>query len=107
MHSQLCCIGFACSAAKDKITANYVEITNLPIDSILGQLLAKKVILSREKEIIESKLLQSERMEHLLDKIIIPSLKNGLSIKFKGFLEVLEDSGDSIMIDMAQKLGMQ
>jgi len=45
-------------------------------------------------------------MEYLLDSVITPSLANNVAVKFKGFLEVMEESGDSIFIDMAKKLGM-
>jgi len=72
---------------------------------MLGKLIAKHVISRMEKEMIESKPLQSKRMEHFVDNIIMPSLENKVGIKFKGFLEVLEESGDATLIDMAKKLG--
>ena len=46
-------------------------------------------------------------MEYLLDNIIIPSLKNNLTIKFKGFLKVLEDSDNPLLTKAAKNLGMQ
>ena len=45
-------------------------------------------------------------MMYLLDSVITPSLSNDISIKLKGFLEVMEESDDSIFTDMAKKLGM-
>ena len=97
--------GFDFAAANAKVTANYVELTELPINSILGALRAKKVILPRQKEEIEVISLERKRMEYLLDKIITPSLNIQVSIKFKDLLEVMEQSDDVIFKHMAQKLG--
>ena len=98
--------GFDYKGALDKITENYVELSRLPINAILKELRAKKVISPGEKEIIEGTMkLQSERMEHLLDRIIIPSLKNKIGIKFKNFLEVMEKDGDEMFKRMAVTLG--
>ena len=44
-------------------------------------------------------------MEHLLDNIITPSLNIKVGIKFKGLLEVMEQSEDVMFKSMAQKLG--
>ena len=85
----------------------YHEITNLPIDSMLGKLLAKKVILEKEKEIIGTIPIKSDKMEYFLDNIINPSLANNVAEKFEGFLEVMEESGDPILIDMAKRVGMK
>ena len=49
--------------------------------------------------------LQTQRMEYLLDKIIIPTLTFNISTTFKSFLEVMEESGDEKLISMAEKLG--
>ena len=98
--------GFDYNSALAKITENYVKLTALPINDIIGELRAKKVITPKEKETIEETItLQSRRMEHLLDKIIIPSLKNKVGIKFKAFLEVLEDYDDQMLNRMAVTLG--
>ena len=97
---------FTFDTAISQITTNYVEITYLPINSMLRELLAKKVIQFREKEEIEVKPLQTSRMEHLLDGIIIPSLRTKVSIKYKRFLEVLEKSGNDSCTTMAKILGM-
>ena len=97
--------GFDFAAARAKVTANYVELTKLPINSILGALRAKEVILPWQKEEIEVISLERKRMEYLLDKIITPSLNVQVSIKFKGLLEVMEQSEDVVFIHLAQKLG--
>ena len=92
-----------------KLQQNYVELLNLPINSILNHLFAGKIITHQEKQKIKaiSEELEDARMEYLLDKIIIPSLNNNLTIKFKGFLKVLEDSDDPVLMTAARNLGMQ
>ena len=95
-----------CSDAKEIIQKYYVGLTNLPTDSMLGQLYAKKVITDEEKEKIGTIQLNNKKMEYLLDSIIIPSLANNVTAKLKGFLEVMKESGDPVLIDMMKKFGM-
>ena len=89
-----------------KIRANYAELANLPINSILGNLYTKKVITRQEKIYIGNLGLETNKMEHLLDNIIIPSLNNKLPVKFEGFLKVMKKSEDAMFTEMAKKLGM-
>ena len=72
---------------------------------MLSQLYAKKVITKRDKEMIETSRLRSDKMVYFLDSVIIPSLQNNVTVKLKGFLEAMKESGDPILIDMAEKLG--
>ena len=72
---------------------------------MLGMLYSKGVITLREKEGIESKSVQHDKMICFLDNVITRSLLNNISKKFKGFLEVMEESGDPILTDMAKTLG--
>ena len=97
---------FDCSTAKDNIKANYNKLTKLPIELILERLLTKGIITPEEKEKIDSKPASRDKMIYFLENVITPSLSNDVSIKFKGFLEVLEESGYSTMIDLAKQLGM-
>jgi len=101
-------VKFDCSAAKKNIKRSYTELTNLPITTILSKLYAKDVITLKEKQTIETSNfpLNSDKMEYLLDSVITPSLANDVTMKFKGFLEVMEESGDPILLNMAKKLGM-
>ena len=55
---------------------------------------------------IDSKPASRDKMIYFLDGVIAPSLLNNVNEKFRGFLEVLEESGDSTMIDLAKQLGM-
>ena len=97
---------FDCSAAKDNVKENYDKLINLPIESVVGKLHDKGVITAEEKERIDLKPATRDKMIYLLDSVINPSLLNDISIKFKGFLEVIGESGNSIMIDIAKQLGM-
>jgi len=101
-------VDFDCSAAKKNIKSNYTELINLPIATILGNLYAKGVITLKEKLTIKTSNLplNSDKMEYLLDSVITPSLANNVTVKFKGFLEVMEESGDPILLSMAKKFGM-
>ena len=73
---------------------------------MLIHLYAKKVIIKREKEMIETSRLRNDKMVYFLDSVIIPSLENHVTVKFKRFLEVMEGSDDLLLNDMAKKLGM-
>ena len=88
------------------MTAHYNRLTNLPNRSIFWELFSKGVITHEEKENIDFIPTQSEKMMYLLDSVIIPSLSRNVSMKFKGFLEVMEESGDPELIDMTNQLGM-
>ena len=61
--------------------ANYDRLTNLPINSMLGMLYSKEVITLREKERIESKSVQHDKMICFLDNVITRSLLNNISNK--------------------------
>ena len=68
---------------------------------------SKRVITLEEKQKIKAitNSVESDRMEYFLDNIITPSLVVHVTIKFKGFLEVMEQSGNSTLVSMAVKLG--
>ena len=72
---------------------------------MLIQLYAKGVITDRDKEMIETSRLRSDKMVYFLDSVIIRSLKNNVTVKFKGFLQVMVGSDDQLLINMAEKLG--
>ena len=48
---------------------------------------------------------EDKMMECFLDKIIIHALKKDSISKFKGFLEVLEDSDNPVLTAAAKNLG--
>lgn len=73
---------------------------------MLGSLYSKGVITLEEKERIESKSVQRDKMIYFIDNVITRSLLNNISKKYKGFLEVMEEIDDPILTDMAKTLGM-
>ena len=81
-------------------------MTNIHNGSFFGKLLAKGVITYKEKENIDFMSTEPEKMIYLLDAVIIPSLSSNVSMKFKGFVEMMEESGDTELIDIANQLGM-
>ena len=98
-------VAFDCTAATRKIMAHYTEILALPINLFLPRLLAKKVISFEQKDSIEVIPIQKTRMLYFIDHVIMPSLQCNSNTMFKGFLEAMEESGDQVLISMAQKLG--
>ena len=97
---------FNCSTAKGNVKANYDKLTKLHIEKILDKLLSKGIITTDEKKMIDSKPASRDKMIYFLDGVITASLLNDISIKFRGLVEVLEESGDSTMMDLAKQLGM-
>ena len=73
---------------------------------MLSKLYSKAIITLREKQAIQTIPVESDGMAYFIDYIIIPSLHTKVIIKFRGFVEVLMESGDSTLISMAAKLGM-
>ena len=91
-----------------KLKHHYVELSNLPISSILNRLFAGDIITRKEKKEIKAipRELEEDRMEYFLDNIIIPSLKSNHAFKFKRFLKVLEGSDNPLLTAAAKNLGM-
>ena len=90
-----------------KIMDNYEDLINLNTTVMLASLYAKGVITLVDKDTISiTKPLQRDKMQYLLDEIIIPSLQAGVIQKFKLFLEVMEKSEDIVTRTVAQRLGI-
>ena len=83
----------------------YAELASLPITSLLANLQGKEVITVEEKERIKANPEESDRMQYFLDHVIVPSLNDSAINKFNGFLEVMEESGNSELLSAAVKLG--
>jgi len=90
-----------------KVKDNYKYLISLDTTAMLASLFAKGVITSQDKNIISQTIpLERDKMQYLLDQIIIPSLKAGIIEKFKLFLQVMEKSEDLMTNIVAQQLGM-
>ena len=67
-------------------------------------LYAYEVITADERTMIKSKV-GDDKMDYLIVEIVIPSLKQKFSKKYKGFLEAMEDSEDIDLQNTAKMLG--
>ena len=89
-----------------KVTTNYAALTTLNAEAMSVDLYSRDVITADDKESIELIQLRSKKMQYILDKVIIPSLKIGSTTKFKSFLEAMEASEDPTIQDVGSRLGM-
>ena len=94
------------TTAKLKVKDAYTRLINLNMTELMANLHVKDVITSRQKEIIQNIPLNTDQMEYLLDKIIIPDLEGGKVHKFKLFLEVLEESDNPVANSVGRRLGV-
>ena len=67
-------------------------------------LYGNEVITANDRKEIKSKV-GGDKMEYLIVDIIIPSLKQKFSKKYKAFLEVMEENEDTDLQDTAKMLG--
>ena len=95
-----------CTDAKQKIKDAYTRLVNLNVTALLGALYSRDVITSREKQIIHSITIESDKMAYLLDHVIIPSLEAGTTEKIKHLLEVMEGSDDPVIKSVGRRVGM-
>lgn len=94
-----------CTDAKQKVTDAYTRLTSINLTSLLGALYSRDVITTREKQIIHTISIESDKMAHLLDNVIIPSLEAGTTKKLKYFLEVMEESDDPVVKSVGRRVG--
>ena len=102
-HSH-CFPDFNCSATAGELKTQLGKLTKLKYNVMMGSLYAKDVITDNEREIIDSKI-GEEKMMYLILDIIIRSLRLDNCKKYKGFLEAMEESDDTDLRSMAEKLG--
>lgn len=91
--------------AKNKIKEVYVRLKNINVTAMMETIYSRGMITIREKRIIEILPLESEKMEYLLDHVIIPSLEVGVTKKFKMLLEVMEESEDQTTQILVRQIG--
>ena len=71
---------------------------------MMGSLFSKDVITNEERKLIGDKV-GEEKMMYLVVDVVMPSLRQNNYKKYKGFLEAMEESDDSDLKSMAEKLG--
>lgn len=94
-----------CSTAKQNIKETYGRMQNINVTALMNSLYNKGVITRRERELMQCVKMEGDRMMFLLDNIIIPSLEAGEIIKFKRFLEIMEQSNDAVTVSIGKRLG--
>ena len=82
---------------------NLPLLSNLPYKNMKLYLVANDVITHQEKREIDQ-MVGVDQMAEVLD-ILQVSLKNKIVIKFKGFLQAMEESGDKLLEETAKNLG--
>ena len=91
--------------AIENIKKNYDRLVSLPVKSMLVELISERVISAAQKQRINL-LDDRDKIEYILDEVIIPELRIGIAKSFKGFIEVMEDSEDIDTRATAKMLGM-
>ena len=97
--------GFNYNGTAKELKKQLEKLSKLSYDNMKTSLFANEVITSKEKKVIDNKI-GHEKMEHLLEEIIIPSLEQGNGKKYKFFLKVMEDNEDIDLNHTAAMLGM-
>ena len=86
------------------IWRNDSSLSHLPYNKIKHQLVAYKIITSHEKKQIGFRRDEKSQMLEVI-RIIESSLSSKQTRKFKQFLEIMEASGNQLLVRTAQKLG--
>ena len=92
------------AAAAEKLRKQVNDFAKLKYDNMERSLYAYKVITAGERKEIKSKV-GGDQMDYLIVDIIIPSLEQKFSKKYKGFLKAMEDSEDIDLQKTAEMLG--
>ena len=85
---------------------NYKALTTLNPDALLIGLYANGVITYEQRQVVDKTLpLSSQKMDYILNEVILPDLKIGETSKFKGFLQAMEESEDTTINKVGSRLG--
>ena len=95
--------GFNCSEAARELKLRYDDLSNLSYDAMKGRLYAYDVITRDEKARID-RLIGNEQVQKVLD-ILLVSLGGNQTSKYKGFLQAMEESDDTLLKAKAKELG--
>ena len=94
---------FDCTVAAKNLRENE-QLKIIPYSPMQNLLYAKRVITHDEKENLNNMTNDDEKMSKLTD-ILIKSLNQKITKKYKGFLESMEESEDILLEKMAESLG--
>ena len=93
-----------CSAAQRHLKNRYDKLTHLTIGDDLLRSLYQKDVVTREQKIKMGELKERNRMEYLLDHIIMSSLESNHSRKYINLLNVMKSSDDDLVNTEASDL---
>ena len=88
----------------ERLRMELISLSNLSYTNMNRHLLAKGVITDDEKEEFDNRTINSQQMDRVIS-IVRNSLKLNHTMKFKGFLEALEQCGDLTSKEIARQLG--
>ena len=94
----------ACSTACATIQEQYDKLIGLPVDNLLPSLFANNVVTFDQKEYIEELLHKKERIKFILN-LMISSLERDIPALYNGFLKVMKESDDVVVLELTKKLG--
>ena len=77
----------------------------MPYRAIKAALYSKNVITEQDRDIIDAKNTNADKMEFLIIDILIRSLKYSFPDKYRGFLVALETNEDTLLQQKAKELG--
>ena len=90
--------------AMDYIRKEYTNLIHLTISTdAIRDLYMEQVITHKEKKEMQRKETE-DRMEHLLDNVIIPSLEANSGLKYIKLIRVMKRSDDILIKDVASEL---
>ena len=92
------------SAAEDYIRSHYVHLTLLTVNDSLLRTLNQIEVITLDEKMTVKKMDTGERMEHLLDHVITPSLKAKHREKYINFIDALDCSDDLPSKELASLL---
>ena len=95
---------FDYSAAADRLRNQLSTLIKLKYDAMMSSLFSKRVITDNERKEIDTRI-GDGKMTYLIVDIILPSLNQNFSKKYKYFLQSLEESDDIDLKSTAEKLG--
>ena len=88
----------------EHLNKDLILLTSLSYDNMKYGLLSKRVIINSEKQYIDNMSTSADQMAKVIE-IVRVNLCIKQTVKFKGFLEAMEESDDLTLKGMAIKLG--
>ena len=91
--------------ARKAFTDFYADLTEvLPMNNLVAELFANKLLPGDHKAKVECYSTQTERAQYFLDAVIKPSLKIGYTEQFYKLITIMESSDDSAVQFLANKM---